>query len=180
MAKEKIQISCQYQVSDLVICGATTLQDHTCLGYPKPVRKGSSAVRCTNPPYNVKCLAFPHLDSIHHTCAQFMPTDFLLPANYHINACKTCLIPHNADISCTVALDFSAPTYQEWKLTHHHENIIVTDFQRLSRRIPYIMGRKGVYQSSSSSKVTMSNDELFLPPQRLLPPLPDHHGYKRG
>ena len=116
-----IQGICLYPVMDLMWCGAVNIEDHVCGGQPQPIYHRVLQSPCVNPATGVKCLAGAKVYSFgtaktYHTCAQFAPTDPNHPWNYGKQVCGTCNIPHLSDVRCEVALDFAAPTYEQWKL----------------------------------------------------------------
>ena len=116
-----IRVMCQYPAMDLMRCGAINIEDHVCGGQPQPIYHRILQSPCVNPATGVKCLAGAKMYSFgtaktYHTCAQFAPTDPNHPWNFGKLVCATCNIPHQLDIRCEIALDFAAPTYEQWKM----------------------------------------------------------------
>ena len=101
-------------------CGAHSLEDHVCDGYPRPIYQRMMRTPCLNPAIRVKYLAGSQRYGFekaktYHTCAQFTPTDPNHPWNFEKYACNNCQIDHSVEVPCKIALDFEALTYDKWK-----------------------------------------------------------------
>ena len=186
-----IQGICLYPVMDLMRCGAVNIEDHVCGGQPQPIYHRFLQSPCANAATAVKCLAGAKRYSFgtaktYHTCAQYAPTDPNHPWNFGKQACGTCNIPHLSDIRCEVALDFAAPTYEQWKQQ------ILNRIQALPfYASPCQCGHAKSFSGLQPKKSSQTNPGFFRhftnnfgwhfaasspssPPQRPLPPTPQY------
>ena len=180
---------CLYPVMDLMRCGALNLEDHVCDGHPRPIVHRMRKTPCLNPAYGVKCLAGSRIYGLgtaktYHTCAQFAPTDPNHPWNFGRPVCSKCQIPHLLDVPCKVALDFGAPTYEQWKSInlHRRQALPLYASPRQRRHAKTFSGLQihetsrnntGFIRNFGSKQGLKTTASLPVsPPQRPLPPTP--------